>query len=90
MSPRHGLPVEPLGEYNLISDRPLTGIALARDPTLDWSDPYRRDPPGYEPDDWEIKFDEAHRLLEERGVKIRCGDPQIDLLIEQAKREGRW
>jgi hypothetical protein len=71
-----------LGPYNMVGDPFLEGgLAIARQPGLDWSDPYRPDPPGYVPEPWEVKFDEACRLLEARGRRVGTGDPAVDAAL---------
>ena len=61
------------------------GPAIPPQPGLDWSDPYRRpDPTGSEPQQWEAKFDESCRLLEERGAKLGTGDPAVDAVLRRS------
>ncbi len=73
-----------VGPYNMIGDPVLEdGFAVPREPGLDRSDPYRPDPDGYEPEEWEIKFDEACRLLEARGRHVGTGDPAIDAVLRR-------
>lgn len=68
-----------LGPYNMIGDPILEGgLAIARQPGLGQSDPYRPDPPGYVPEEWEVQYDEACRLLEARGRRMGSGDPAVD------------
>jgi hypothetical protein len=54
-----------VGPYNMVGDPVLgDGFAIPRDPGLDWSDPCRPDPPGYQPEEWEVAFDEAARRVD--------------------------